>query len=152
MISCHKGGERWFRERVWLWVFCFLEEGEGVCILSLKCGDRWFGEQVWPWVWTQGVLESPPSFCNGLGIICIASFQVRTIDLTTKDMGWEFRYILGKVLGTQDSLTLRLVFHHCILYLNLIKNMFNTWIYTQTHTSIHQSIQYGIIIPKHIPI
>ena len=60
-------------------------------------------------------------------------------------MGLEFRFILGKVLGTQNRPTLRLVSHHCVLCLNLIKNMFNTCIYTHTHTSIHLSIQHGII-------
>ena len=53
---------------------------------------------------TESVLESPPSFCNGLGTIFIASSRGRTIDLTTRDMGLEFSYVLGKVLGTQDRL------------------------------------------------
>ncbi|KAL4619838.1 hypothetical protein ACB092_06G109700 [Castanea dentata] len=44
-----------------------------------------------------------------------------TIDLTTNDMGLEFRYVLGKVLGTQDRPTLRLTSHHCVLCLNLDK-------------------------------
>ena len=44
--------------------------------------------------------ESSPSFCNGLGTVYIASFRGRTIDLTTRDMGSEFGYVLGKVLGT----------------------------------------------------
>ena len=44
--------------------------------------------------------ESLPSFCNGLGTIYIASFRGKTIDLTTGDMGLEFRYTLEKVLGT----------------------------------------------------
>ena len=59
--------------------------------------------------------ESPPSFCNGLGTMNIASFQGRTIDLTTRDMGLEFRYVLGKVLGIQDHQTLRLASHYCVL-------------------------------------
>ena len=63
-------------------------------------------------------------------------------------MGSEFKYILGKVLGTQDCPTLRLASHHCVLYLNLIKSMFNTCILTHTLTSIHLSIQHDIIIPK----
>ena len=63
--------------------------------------------------------ESPPSFCNGLGTMNIASFPERTIDHTTRDMGSEFRYILGKVLGTQDRPTLRLASHHCVLCLKL---------------------------------
>ena len=45
-------------------------------------------------------------------------------DLTIRDMGSEFRYILGKVLV-------------CVLHLNLIKNMFNTCILTHTHTHTH---------------
>ena len=81
--------------------------------------------------------ESPPSFCNGLGTMNIASFQGRTIDLTTRDMGSEFRYVLGKVLSTQNCPTLRLSSHHCVLCFNLIKNMFNTYIYTHTHTHTH---------------
>ena len=102
--------------------------------------------------WGQGVLESPPNFCNGLRTIYLMSSQGRTFDLTTRDMGSKFRYVLGKVLGTQDRPTLRLASHHYVLRLNLIKNMFNTCIYTHTHTSIHLSIQHGIIILKHIPI
>ena len=65
-----------------------------------------------------------------------------------QSMGLEFRYALGKVLGTQDHPTLRLVSHHCVLHLNLIESIFNTCIYTHTHTSIHLSIQYDIFIPK----
>ena len=76
----------------------------------------------------QKVLESPLSFCNDLGAIYIASSQGRTVDLTTRDMGLEFRYILGKVLGTQDHPTLRLASHHCVLRLNLNKIIFNTCI------------------------
>jgi len=91
-------------------------------------------------LWTQR-MESPPSFCNGLGTIYIASSQGRTFDLTTRDVGSEFRYVLGKVLGTQDCPTLRLDSHHCVLCLNLIKNMFITCIYTHTQTNIHLSIQ-----------
>ena len=49
-------------------------------------------------------------------------------------MGSEFRYVLGKVLSTQNRPTLRLTSHHCVLRLNLIKKMFNTYIYTHTHT------------------
>ena len=33
---------------------------------------------------TRGLLESPPSFCNGLGTIYISSFRGRTFDLTTR--------------------------------------------------------------------
>ena len=73
-------------------------------------------------LWTQGkVLESSPSFCNGLGTVYIASSRGRTIDLTIRDMGSEFRYVLRKVLSTQNRLTLRLASHHCVLCLNLDK-------------------------------
>ena len=58
-----------------------------------------------------------------------------------QSMGLEFRYALGKVLGIQDHQALRLASRHCVLRPNLIKNMFNTCIYTHTHTSIHLSIQ-----------
>ena len=58
-----------------------------------------------------------------------------------QSMSSEFRYVLEKVLNTQDRPTLILASHHCVLRPNLIKNMFNTCIYTQTHTSIHLSIQ-----------
>ena len=78
----------------------------------------------------------------------IASSQGMTIDLTTRDMGSEFRYVLGKVIGTQDCPILRLASHHCVLCLNLDKIMFNTCILTHTHTSIHLSIQHGIIHHK----
>ena len=60
----------------------------------------------------------------------------------------EFRYVLRKVLGTQDCPTLRLASHLYVLRLNLIKNMFNTCIFTHTHTSIHLSIQHGIFHSK----
>ena len=63
-------------------------------------------------------------------------------------MSSDFKYILRKVLGTQDCPTLRLASHHCVLRLNLIKNMFNTCIYTLTHISIHLSIQHDIFHPK----
>jgi len=96
----------------------------------------------------ESVLESPPSFCNDLGTMNIASSQERTIDLTTRDMVLGLRYVLGKVLGTQDRPTRRLASHHCVLHLNLNKSMFNTCILTLTHTSIHQNIQHGIIHPK----
>ena len=51
----------------------------------------------------------------------------------------EFRYGDGKVLGTQPHLTHGLASFHCILCLNLIKNIFNTTFQTQTHASIHLS-------------
>jgi len=93
-------------------------------------------------------LESPPSFCYGLGTIYIASFRVRTINLTTRDMGSEFGYVLRKVLGTQDHPTLRLASYHCVLHLNLNEIMFNTCILNYTHTSIRLSIQHDMIHPK----
>ena len=79
------------------------------------------------------MLELPRSFCNGLGTIYIATSQGKTIDLTTRDMSLEFRYVLGKVLGTQDCPTLRLVSQHCVLHINLNKIMFNTCI-LNSHT------------------
>ena len=54
-------------------------------------------------------------FFNGLGIIYIASFKGRTIDLTTKDLGSKLRYGLGKVLGTKNHPTLRLASFYCVL-------------------------------------
>ena len=74
---------------------------------------------------TESVLESPPSFCNGLGTIFIASSRGRTIDLTTRDMGSELWYGLGKVLGIQNRPILRLASSHCVLCLNLIKGTLN---------------------------
>ena len=46
-------------------------------------------------------------------------------DLTTRDMGLEYRYAFGKMLGTQNRLTLGLVSSHCILCLNPIKGILN---------------------------
>ena len=63
-------------------------------------------------------------------------------------MGSEFWYALGKVLGTQDRSTLRLASHCCVLRLNLIKKIFNTYILTHTHTSMHLTYNHGIFIPK----
>ena len=64
-------------------------------------------------------------------------------------MGSEFRYAIGKVLGTQDRPTLRLAFYHCVLYLNLIKNNLNTCILNlHTHTSMHLTHNHGIFILK----
>ena len=63
-------------------------------------------------------------------------------------MGLELKYSIGKELCTQNRPTLRLASHHCVLCPNLIKNMFNTCIYTHAHTSMHLSIQHGIFIPK----
>ena len=74
---------------------------------------------------TESVLESPPSFCNGLGTIFIASSRGRTIDLTTRDMGLKLRYGLGKVLGSQNCLTLRLASFHYVLCLNPSKGTLN---------------------------
>ena len=55
----------------------------------------------------------------------IVSSRGRTIDLTIRDMGLEFRYVLRKVLGTEDYPTLRLASHHCVFHLNPIKGTFN---------------------------
>ena len=57
-----------------------------------------------------------------------------------QSMSSEFRNSIGKVLGTKDLPTLRLTSHHCVLCPNLIKNIFNTCIYTHTYTNIHLSI------------
>ena len=85
-------------------------------------------QEAWT-MWTQGSKESPPSFCNGLGTIYIqCHFEEGHFDLTTKDIGSEIRYGLGKVLGTQNRPTLRLASHHCVLCLNPIKSTFNTCI------------------------
>ena len=88
-------------------------------------------------LWTQRV-ESPPSFYNGLRTINIESFRGRTIDLTIRYMGLEFRYVLRMVLGTQDRPTLRLASHHCVLRLKLDKIMFNTYV-LNLHTHWHAS-------------
>ena len=77
--------------------------------------------------------ESPPSFCNGLGTIYIASSRGRTIDLTTRDIGSELRYNLGKVLGTQNYPTLKLASSHCVLCFNPIEGTLNIASIT-THT------------------
>ena len=97
--------------------------------------------------------KSPPSFCNGLGTIYIYIYIYSVLsrkDLWSyyQSMGLEFRYTLGKVLGTQGCPTLRLASHHCVLCLDLIKNMFNTYFLTHTHTSMHLTYDHGIIIPK----
>ena len=111
--------------------------------------DHKLGSQtpIWQAPWTQGgsrhlvfaMVQEP---------YIQRPFEEGPFDFTTKDMGSEFRYTLGKVLGTQDCPTLRLASHLCVLYLNLIKSMFNTCILTHTHTSIHLSIHHGIIHPK----
>ena len=85
----------------------------------------------------NGIMVSPPGFCNSLITIYIATFRGRTTILTTRDMSSEFRYVLRKLLGTQDRPTLRLASHHYLLCLN-----------SHTYTSIHLSIQHDIIHPK----
>ena len=61
----------------------------------------------------------------------------------------EFRYALGKVLGTQDHPTLRLVSYRCVLYLNLTKSTLNTCIYTHTHTLAYfYTYIHGIFHPN----
>ena len=93
-------------------------------------------------------MESHDSFCDGLGVIYIASSRGRTFfDLTTKDMGFGLRYGLGKVLGTQNRPTLRLTFSHCVLCLKSIKGILNIVILTHTHSSIHLNKQHGIKYP-----
>ena len=52
-------------------------------------------------------------------------FEEGPFDLTTRDMGSELRYGLGKVLGTQNRQTLRLASHHFDLCLNSIKGILN---------------------------
>ena len=70
--------------------------------------------------------ESPPSFCNGLRNIYIDSSRGRTfLDLTTRDVGLELRYGLGKVLGTQNRPSLGLASSHYVLCLNHIKDILN---------------------------
>ena len=45
----------------------------------------------------------------------------------------KFRYALGKVLDIQDRPTLKLISHHCVLYLSPIENHLNTCI-LDSHT------------------
>ena len=59
-------------------------------------------------------------------------------------MDSEFRYDFGKVLSTQNYPTHRSASTHCVLRLNLIKDMFNIASKTHIHTSIHIRIQHGI--------
>ena len=97
--------------------------------------------------------ESPPSFCNGLGTIYIASSRGKTFfDLTTRDMGLELRYSLRKVLSIQNCSTLRLASSHCVLCFNPIKGTLNIVILTHTHTSIHLTINMASNIPNHTSI
>ena len=70
---------------------------------------------------------------DGLETIYIASSQGMTIDLTTKDIGLELRYGLGKVLGTQNRPNLRLTSSHCVLCLYPIKGTLNI-VSILTHT------------------
>ena len=60
-------------------------------------------------------MESPPSVL----------LRNDLFDLTSRDMGSEFRYGFGKVLGTQNHPTLGLASSHCILCLNPIKCILN---------------------------
>ena len=69
--------------------------------------------------------ESPPSFCNGLRTIYIASFRGRNFWSYYQSMSLEFSYGFGKVLGTQNNPTLGLASSHCVLCLNPIKGIFN---------------------------
>ena len=56
-------------------------------------------------------MESPPSVL----------LRNDLFDLTSRDMGLEFRYGYEMVLGTQNRPTLGLASSHCILCLNPIK-------------------------------
>ena len=101
-----------------------------------------------PWMGYMGVDtkgELPPSFCNSLRTIYYyiysVLFEEGPFDLTTRDMSLEFRYTFGKVLDTQDCPTLRMASHHCVLYLNLIKNNSIFVSITHIHASIHLNIQ-----------
>ena len=60
-------------------------------------------------------MESPPSVL----------LRNDLFDLTSRDMGLEFRYGYRKVLGTQNRPTLGLASSHCILCLNPIKYILN---------------------------
>ena len=66
-------------------------------------------------------MESPPSL--GLGTVNIAPFCGR-IDLY-QNTCLEFRYEVGKVLGTQPHLTRGSTSTHCVPNLNPIKDIFN---------------------------
>ena len=78
------------------WLGMVLGFGGGLGVgSSVDCGQLGVG-LVDRWLWTQGVLESPPSFCNGLGIIYIASFQGRTFDLTTRVWVRSLSTLLGR--------------------------------------------------------
>ena len=63
-------------------------------------------------------------------------------------MGLEFRYKDGKVLGTQPHPTYGSSSTHCVLCLNLIKDILNIVFYTHIHTNIHLTINMASIIPK----
>ena len=97
-------------------------------------------------LWTQQMGVTPQFFFNGLRIIYITSSRGRTIDLITRNIGSELRYGLGKVLGTQNRLTLRLASFHYVLCLNPIKGILN--IVSNSHTHQHTSSnQHGIKHP-----
>ena len=80
-------------------------------------------------VGTKG--ESPPSFCNDLGTIYMASLQGRIIDLTTK----VWVQSLGTLLGRCQAPKIAQLPSLC-LNLNFIKNQFNTFI-LDSHTHTH---------------
>ena len=65
-----------------------------------------------------------------------------------QNMGLEFRYGFGKVLGTQNHPTHGSTSSHCVLHLNLITGMSNIVFYTYTYSNIHLSIQHDINHPK----
>ena len=92
--------------------------------------------------------ESPPSFYNGLGAICITSFPRKDLWSYYQSMSSEFIRSWKGVRHPRSpnpKVGLPLV----CLNLNLIKNHFNTCILTHTHKHA-SNIQHGIIHPKHI--
>ena len=61
---------------------------------------------------------------------------------------WSLAMFLERCQAPKTAPTLKLAPHHYVSCLNLDKFMFNTCFLTHTHTSIHLSIQHGIIHPK----
>ena len=90
-------------------------------------------------------MELPPRL--GLGTINIVPLCGRT-SLTTRV--WVRNLGLGdrKVLGTQPHPTRGSASSHCVLHLDLIKDSFNIFIYTYTHTLASSSNQHGNNHPK----
>ena len=99
----------------WKWKFFLFDNS---CIkggITLPLRGPWCGHNR----------KSPHSFCNGLGTIYSVLSRKDLFYLTTRDMGSEFKYDFGKVLGTQNRPTLRFASSHCVLCLNPIKGIFN---------------------------